>query len=490
MKKVIVIGAGLGGLSAAASLAHAGYDVKVFEKNSSPGGKASSFTKDGFRFDKGPSLMTMIFAIEDLFKNCGEKAEDWLKIKPLSDLCLYHYADGTKFTAYQNPEIFEKELIDKAGETPGALKNFLQYSKTIYDLSGDVFLKNSFQEINDLFNAGNFKTLLKIYKLDAFRTMHKAIKSFFKSPYSIQLFDRYATYNGSSPYKAPATLNSIAHVENSMGAYVFEHGIFDLPKAIEKLAKSKGAEILYNNEVTEIISSGKRLKGVQAKTGFHKADIVISNADAYYTYKNLINFPAKKPKIKDNEMSTSALVFYWGINRETNFKVHNIFFPEYYPQEFDNLFNKNSYPEDPTVYLYISSKYSKEDAPAGCENFFAMINAPSGTDKLSKEEIDTLKEKVTKKISSHAGFNIRDHIISESVLTPADIAEQTNSYKGSLYGLSSNNKYAAFLRQRNRSKKIPGLFFTGGSAHPGGGMPLVILSGMITAKLVKRHYHD
>ncbi len=508
MKKIVVIGAGLGGLSASIRLAKAGNDVTILEQNPKTGGKANEIRRDGFRFDTGPSLLTMPFVIEQLFEEAGLNAADHLEFIQPVVLCKYFYPSGNIINAWADLEKFKAELVEKFGEHPRKVDDYFKYSKTIYDLTAELFLFNSFREWSTFFNKKAAATLLNLPKIDSFRTMHQANASFFKNHEAVQLFDRYATYNGSNPFKAPATLNIIQYVEYGIGGYTLRGGIYALSKALTNVALNLGVKIETGVKVDEIvlesnkvigarcrekcIPNENRVAGVRADGRIIEADIVISNSDVTYTYRNLLNDSQVKPakKYYKTEPSSSALVFYWGVKGEyPQLETHNILFSKDYAVEFNEIFNQAKAPEDPTVYIYISSKINRDDAPTGHENWFVMINMPPARGE-GEVDVQTFKRNILNKIKAVLGVDISDKIVFEDILTPALIEDRTSSVYGSLYGISSNNKYAAFLRQDNCSAEYPGLYFCGGSAHPGGGIPLVILSGKITAGLIKKYEVD
>lgn len=487
-KNCAVIGAGLGGLSAAIRLAIKGYNVTVFEKNETPGGKASQIIIDDFRFDSGPSLLTMPFVLQDLFLAAGENIQDYLQLQTLNIICKYFYSDGTVFNAYSNQNEFMNEAVEKTKEKKENLDKFFSYSKKIYDLTAELFLFNPILDFKNFFNIKYFKTLLQLNKIDTMRSMHKAVSSFLTDDKLIQLFDRYATYNGSNPFMAPATLNLISHVENGLGAYISRTGIYSISESLYKLAVKLGVQFNFAKSVSRILVSNSRVNGIEVHSEKLSYDFIISNCDVNFTYKNLLSdHTSIYSKIYNAiEPSSSAVVFYWGI--QGNYKqleVHNILFSDNYKQEFDELFKLRKIPSDPTIYIYISSKFNPNDASLGHENWFVMINAPSDNTKTDLD-ISQLKQKIILKIKLQLNIDLTDKIVTENILTPTDIEAKTNSLKGSIYGISSNSKFAAFMRQPNRSLKYRGLYFVGGSAHPGGGIPLVLLSGMITSQLVSK----
>lgn len=498
-KKVIIIGSGLGSLSAALYLNRYGYDVHVYEKNEGPGGKAGEFKKEGFRFDTGPSLLTMEFVLRNVFTENGIKESEIPRLEPLAEVCRYFFPDGSKFQAFSDYEKFEKEVTSQWGEDPMKLRDYFKYVENIYELSKDLFLFNDFQEWDTLRKYADWRYLFKLNQLDFFRTMVQSVKGFFKNEKTHQFFSRYATYNGSNPFLAPATLNIISHVEHSFGAYLPEKGMHSVADALYRAALKRKVAFHFNEEVLEILTekenlfAGKKktkVNGIRTSKSSIYGDYVISNADVYSTYEYLLKDTKSAPakKYKKLEPSSSALIFFWGMDREfPDLDVHNIFFSKNYQMEFDTMFNQRSFADDLTVYIYISSKKVAGDAPAGKENWFVMVNAPSDDGAINWDHaIKKVRRNILKKISTSLKIPIEKNILFEKVYDPQEIEKRTSSKGGSLYGISSNSKRAAFLRQSNRSRLYRNLFFTGGSAHPGGGIPLVLLSGRITAKRIMK----
>jgi len=492
-KRIAVIGAGLGGLSAAARLAHNGFDVEVFEQNSYPGGKASQFIKDGFRFDKGPSLLTMPYVIESLFKDCNENLENYLHLQKLEPVCKYFYSDGTIINAYSDLTKFSDEIWFKTKESRDSLRKFFKYSKNIYDLTADIFLFNNPKSIKTIFNKKSLKTLFQIHKIDSFRTVHKAVSSFFKDKRIIQLFDRYTTYNGSNPFEAPATLNIIPYVEYNPGSFLPVGGIYKITEALFNLAKKKNVKFHFNCKVDEILIKDKKAVALKIGNEIKQYDAIISNADVNYTFKKLIkDFNSSESKRYSKfKPSFSGLVFYWAIDGKFDeLETHNIIFSQDYKTEFKQLTKEKIIPTDPTIYIYISSKVNQNDAPSGKENLFVMVNAPYNNGQNWQEEIMRARTTIITKLNSLLNTSIESKIIFEEILSPIDIESQTSSYLGSIYGISSDSRSAAFLRQSNKSKSVKNLYFCGGSAHPGGGIPLVILSGKIVSEIVLKDFSN
>ncbi|OKS88300.1 1-hydroxycarotenoid 3,4-desaturase CrtD [Mucilaginibacter polytrichastri] len=486
-KKALIIGAGIAGIATAIRLAVKGYDVEVFEANSYPGGKLTSIAQNGYRFDAGPSLFTMPQYVDELFKLAGKNPRDYFNYQRLDVVCRYFYEDGTKLTAYADEQKLADEITAKTGEPAKAMQQFADNSRSIYNITNHVFLERSLHRVATYLRWDTLKSIFSLLRIDAMRTMHKANQSFFKDKHMVQYFDRYATYNGSNPYQAPATLNVIPHLEQHYGAWFPEGGMQAITDSLVKLAEVTGVKFHYNSPVQEIVIEDKKIKGLKVKDTILAADIVVSNMDVWFTYHKLLsNYPELKPeKILQQERSSSALIFYWGIKKQfKQLDLHNIFFSADYEAEFGHIWQDKNISDDPTIYLNISSKCKPDDAPAGHENWFVMINVPNNTGQDWDLLITQARENIRKKLFRILGEDVKQLITSESILDPRSIEGKTSSYQGSLYGNSSNTQFAAFLRHANRSAKIKNLYFCGGSVHPGGGIPLALLSAKIVGDWV------
>ena len=485
-KKALIIGAGIAGIATAIRLAVKGYQVEVFEANNYPGGKIAEFEKDGFRFDAGPSLFTMPQYVDELFRLAGKDPSQFFKYQKLDSICKYFYADGNQLTAYANEQKFRGEVTKLSGEGD-ALEKYLKNSSRIYQITNSVFLEQSLHRLKTYFNWNTVRSILRLPQIDAFRTMHEANKDFFKDERLVQYADRYATYNGSDPYQAPATLNVIPHIEQHFGAYFPDKGMYSIVNSLVQLAESIGVKFHYNSPVEEIILKDKKAVGIKINEKTIDADIVVSNMDVWFTYHKLLkdHTQLSPKKILNQERSSSALIFYWGIKRQfPELDLHNIFFSDDYKAEFGYIWQKQDIYHDPTVYVNISSKLKPDDAQPGCENWFVMINVPSNKGQDWDELIKSAKENILHKLSRSLKTEIEPLITSESILDPRSIESGTSSYQGSIYGTSSNNRFAAFMRHANKSSKIKDLYFCGGSVHPGGGIPLCLLSAKITCSRI------
>lgn len=486
-KHVIVIGSGVAGMASAVRLASKGFTVEIFEAASKPGGKLNELYQEGFRFDRGPSLFTLPYLLDEVFLDCGRNPRNYYTYNILPVICRYFYEDGTVLDAYRAPVELASEIESKTGEKAFNVLRFLQKSKKIYELTSHVFLFQSFHQFSAFFSRDFLKALLQWYKLDPFISMHARNSKVFKDSRIVQLFDRYATYNGSDPYQAPATLNVIPHLEHNIGAFFPEGGMYSIIKALQKLADEFQIPVYTGKRVDEIVLSGKHVAGVRVGEKFFPADIVVSNADIVYTYGLVRNNPIPKRYLKAGR-STSALIFYWGIKgNHPEMDLHNVLFSSDYRKEFECLFQKKTIFDDPTVYIFISKRQVKSDAPEGGENWFVMINTPENIGQDWDLLISRARRNILNKIERITGKNVEPEIVTESLLDPRAIEKNTFSWRGSLYGTHSNSVFSAFLRHPNFSRKIKGLYFCGGSVHPGGGIPLCLSSAKLVSKMVCRN---
>ncbi|MBC7474756.1 MAG: phytoene desaturase [Candidatus Sericytochromatia bacterium] len=488
-KSVAVIGAGIGGLAIAIRLSLKGYQVTIFEKNSYAGGKLNQIEKDGFRFDTGPSLLTLPESVIELFELAKKDYRDYLEFTKLSSTCKYFYSDGTEINAYSEPEKFAEEIAEKTSDKKSDVLMFLDSNKRKYQLTSEIFIFNSLHKIKNYFKKEVINGIINIKDVDVFRTMNQANSTLFHDKKTIQIFNRYATYNGSNPYKAPATLNIISHLEHNEGAYIAKGGMYSIIKSLLDLCNQLSIKIEYNSNIEEIVTKNNKVIGLKIDNKIKEFNTVVNNMDVINTYKKLLPNYKVPNYLTNQEGSSSALIFYWSINRNfPKLDLHNILFSDNYKKEFDYIFTEKEIYKDPTVYIYISSKYNKSDAPDGMENWFVMINTPYNEDQDWDKLIDQSRKNIIKKINSFLKVDIEQNIISEEILDPRSIETKTSSYRGSLYGNSSNSKFSAFLRHPNFSNKIKGLFFCGGSVHPGGGIPLALASAKIVSQMFDKNH--
>lgn len=482
----VVIGSGVAGLASAIRLAVQGMRVTVFEKNDYPGGKLSHFEINGYHFDAGPSLFTQPENLEELFVLAKENIKDYFEYDPVDIACNYFYEDGTRLAAYTDAARFSAELAEKIGEESERVQQYLQQSARLYNEIGTIFLNHSLHKISSIFKAPLVKAVTAAKWKYLFRTLHDVNSTSFTDERTVQLFNRYATYNGSNPYKAPGMLSLIPHLEYNQGTYYPKGGMISITNALYQLAIKKGVYFEFNSPVQSIIQTEGKVKGIVVNSKNITADIVVSNMDVYGTYRFLLKDNAKAKHVLKQERSSSALVFYWGINKLFNeLGLHNIFFSKDYKAEFDHLFLDKKIYDDPTVYINITSKCEPGvQAPEGKENWFVMVNAPANAGQDWESYRQEYKASIIAKLNRLLQTDIEPLIEAEQILDPVLIEQRTASFMGSLYGTSSNSRMAAFMRHPNFTNKIKGLYFAGGSVHPGGGIPLCLKSAKIMSEMV------
>ncbi len=485
--KAIIIGSGIGGMATAIRLSVQGFDVVVYESNDYPGGKLSVFEKDGFRFDAGPSLFTQPQNIEELFLLANEPIEKYFNYESVDISCTYFFENGKIVTAHTDQVKYAKELVDKLGETATGLKKYLSAAEKLYNNIGVIFLNYSLHKSTTWLHRRIIKAFQTVRLSYITGTMHEHNSKRFISKEAVQIFNRFATYNGSNPYKAPGMLSLIPHLEQTQGTYYPKGGMISITEALHQLAIKKGVKFIFNSKVSSISHENNKVTGVVVNNDFIPANIVVSNADVYFTYKYLLNDNTHSQKLLGLERSSSALIFYWGINKKFNqLGLHNILFSNHYKEEFDHLFTKKTVIDDPTIYINITSKMEAAHAPDQQENWFVMINVPANYGQNWNEFAIEARKNIINKVNRLLNTDIESAIVSESMMDPVQIEQKTGSFMGSLYGTSSNNLFAAFLRPANFSTQFKGLYFCGGTVHPGGGIPLCLKSAYIASELIKK----
>lgn len=490
---VIVIGAGLGGLAISSLLASKGYSVTVFEKNATPGGKMQELWIKGYRFDTGPSLFTLPFILEKLFEKCGEKFSESIHLSELEPICRYFYPDGVIFDCFSDREKTRVQIRKFAETDADAYTGFLDHSKELYHRTSAAFLFNPLYDISD------FKGLkLSDFRgIDAFSTVSDKVDEFFQSPYLRKFFKRFTTYNGSSPYQAPATLNVIPHVELNRGGYYVQGGMYRIAESLYRLAENMGVVFRFNTPVKSIHTEKREVRSVTLADGRKvDADLVVANSDATDTILNLMEQESvskfRKKRQKAIEPSCSGFVTMLGAEKKwEQLKHHNIFFSDNYRKEFDQIFRDQTLPDDPTIYIANTSYTESSHAPRGCSNLFVMVNAPHVAEhqnwvELRKHYSSFLIEELERR-----GLDgLKNSITCSEVITPDTFLNRYGSNRGSIYGTSSNSLFSAFLRPGNKLRGYKNIYMVGGSTHPGGGIPLVIQSAFNASDLIERYHND
>ncbi|WP_043963787.1 phytoene desaturase family protein [Anoxybacillus thermarum] len=469
VKKVVIIGGGLGGLSAAVTLAQHGVDVQLFEKNSHFGGKLMPVQLGDYYFDFGPNTITMPFVFRHVIEQTGARTEDYITFRKLSVHTKNVYEDKTTFFLSSDRDYMKEQLavIDRVG----ALRydDFLREVERLYRLAKTHFFPRIFRSFFNYMSPSLAFALLNARPLE---TLHHFFQRYFTNEHVIQAYDRYATYIGSSPYMAPATFAMIAYLEMVDGVYYVDGGNARIAQTFAHLAQKAGAQLHLNRAVKRVVVKNGKVIGVELADGEKvEADVVIMNADLLQAYRELVD-PHDR-SYERAEPSISAFVMLVG-TKETwdDLAHHNVFFSPNYKQEFEHIL-AGRYSEHPTIYV-CAPPFTKEGS-----SLFVLVNAPPLT-KDGRMQVDeqAYKQLVYERLRSY-GLNVVPDV--ERVITPLHIAEQFGAYRGALYGIASNRRRDTFLRPSNACKRIAGLYFVGGTTHPGGGSPMVVISGQNVA---------
>jgi phytoene desaturase len=479
---ILILGAGIGGLSAAIHLAASGHKVTILEQNPAVGGKMSEITAEGFRFDTGPSVITMRGVFEDLFRAANRRIEDYLTLLPVEPLTRYFWPDGSRLDLSRDLPATAAQISALEPRDIEGYLDFLAEAARLHRITGPVFTYGPPPSLESLKHV----TLKDALSVDVVRSLQASIERRIRHPHLRQLLGRFATYVGASPYLAPATLGVITHVELTEGVWYPQGGIYAIARAYEKLARELGVEIRLNTSVKEICLHGKQVSSVLFENGdIFPASTLISNLDVTSTYGLIQSDRATRrlDTLKKRDVSCSGVILLLGVEGTyPDLAHHNIFFSSDYRREFEQIFSERVLPDDPTLYLCITSKTDADHAPDGCENWFVMANAPALDPASSPVDKAAVTERLLSRLAG-VGLDVRDKIRYQCLLTPLDIQLRTGAHRGALYGVSFNDRFAPFKRPHNRSE-FKGLYFVGGTTHPGGGVPLVTLSGKLVAGMV------
>ncbi len=494
MASIVIIGAGIGGMSAAARLAKAGHEVTIYENSDRSGGKCRTEWFGDYAFDTGPSLLTLPAVYRDLFLKTGKRIEHVLNIKPVDPAFNYHFSDGSSvlFPNLSNPNTYN-EIEKSYGLAAGnQWKELINRAERMWEVSREPFIES---ELNSIFSLLKRKNLLRdIKEIAPFTSLRKLSEKLKLDPHLQMIVDRYATYTGSDPRSAPAVLLTIAFVESTFGAWHIEGGVGQLSTALEQRCSDLGVNFKFNTLVSQILVNNNQATGIKTSDGKEfKADLVVANSDAEYIYNKLLanNVNAarsERRKLKFATKSLSGFSLLLGLDNSKGKAVpidhHNVYFPNNYDAEFDDVFTKQIPVQDPTIYI-CAPKDPHMTKGENKEAWFVLVNAPrhqvdGGWDW--REGGAEYGQKIIKKLDD-LGLNVSSRLDFMKYRTPADLENYAMAPGGSIYGSSSNSAVSAFLRTKNRSK-IKGLFCVGGSSHPGGGLPLVGISAEIVSNAI------
>lgn len=484
-KRVCVIGAGLGGLSAAIALAQEGYAVTIHEKNAKIGGKLNVLKERGYSFDLGPSILTLPHIFARLFERSGKKMGDYIPIRPLRPHWRNFFEDGTIVDLHPEPDRMAAEAR-KAGEDPDNVQRFLKYASNLYELVNAGYFEQGLDTVGDF---SRFYGLWKFPQFDLLRTMHGGVRRFLQTRYMQDIFDYFIKYVGSSAYHAPAFMNCLPTIQFRYDLWYVDGGLYNIALGLKSLLDHLGITVCLNSEVTEVRKEGGRAAGIVVAGGqFHPADIVVSNMEVIPAYERLLGEDRQFLRnLARFEPACSGLVLELGLDIQyPQLAHHNFFFSGNQQEHFHTVFRKRQLPPDPTIYLVAASKTDPTVAPPGCDCLKILPHIPPIDDQnpLTREAYLAFKERVMDKLERMGLQELRRHVVFEHCWTPLDIRQQYYSNKGSIYGVVADRFRNLAFKAPKQSTKYPNLFFVGGSVNPGGGMPMVVLCGLNVARKV------
>lgn len=492
MARVVVIGAGVGGMMSAARLAKYGHEVEIFESSHRAGGKCRTEWFGDYGFDLGPSLLTIPAVFRDFFIRTGKRFENEVSLTPVDPAFRYNFPNGKEiiFPNLSLPKTCQEIERVLGREAAYQWHHFMQRAEQMWDASRTAFVESELKPLLHILRTkGALRDLRIIKPLTSLRKLSRQLLTY---PELHSIVDRYATYSGSDPRKAPAVLSTISFIETTFGAWHLEGGVGTLSDALLRRCKDLGVRCNFNTTVTEIIVDKNRVAGIKIGERFVNADIVVANADASIVYQSLISpsvaVGKERKKLRRSTRSFSGFSLQLGLRGDgPELAHHNIYFPENYDNEFDDLFKHKRPVMDPTIYICAPGGMTKK---SNQHAWSVLINAPLH-DQKNGWDWSSGKENYAQKIINRLdelGLEVSSRIDFLRIQTPLDLHNQVHAPGGSIYGTSSNGARAAFLRARNRSP-IEGLYCVGGSAHPGGGLPLVGMSAEIVAEAVESRFN-
>jgi phytoene desaturase len=489
--KIVVIGAGMGGMTAAARLARGGHEVALYEASDHVGGKCRTEWIGRVAFDTGPSLLTLPAVYKDFFQRTGKPMGLVCPIEPVNPAFDYRFADGlrVKFANLSRKETLDAIENSFGGESAKQWDQIMRRAETMWDVSRGPFIESELKSPLSLLKRISFFRDLMI--IAPWKSLRKHADEILKDQHLRFIMDRYATYSGSDPRKAPAVLSTIAFVEESFGAWHVKGGLGNLALKVHQRAQDAGVTFHLNSPVSQIKTEKGKATGIVLASGeIIDADVVVANADASLVYNKLItgnNRLLKKVRknISKADVSVAGFCLLLGMRKDPNdgMNHHTVLFPKNYDAEFDSIFKDGKPVENPTIYI-CAPKDSAMSKDENLEGWFVLVNAPThgkfdwNDDAFNQKYASSIIDQIEKQ-----GIAIRSRLEVMDIRTPADLESQTLAPGGAIYGTSSNGPRAAFLRAKNRSP-INGLFLVGGSAHPGGGLPLVGISADLVTQAV------
>ena len=502
---VAVVGGGLGGLAAAATLAARGYKVTLFDRNPWLGGKAARYEDGGYRFDMGPTILTLPAVLKRIFAEAGKDLADYCEIVPLDPQwrCFFDPRSEGKngagggvldLTADQDAMKANLDEFTGAENTSKGYAAFLEYAKRLNGVSDRFFFYKNVGGIRDTLKLGgmfNLEVLSDLRALKMGKSVAKTVRSHIDDPRVAQMVDHYTQYVGSCPEQSPAVLCGIADMQTTGGVWYPIGGTRAVPEALVKLGEELGVDYRPGSHVEEITRENGKVTGLKTADGeSHRFDAVVSNSDTVRTHRELLDGPpAEKFLKKDREPACSGVVLYLGLKKKYDHLLHHNFVFSADPHaEFEQIYTKGEPADDPTAYVCAPAVTEPAVAPEGGEALYVLVHTPFLRDHHDWRAIfPAYRQKILEKLKSTAGMeDIEDRIEVEHHLTPQDIHDRYHVLNGAIYGLASHGTYLGAFKPANRSRDVAGLYFAGGSAHPGPGMPMVMMSGWTAADTLDR----
>ncbi len=488
MKKAIVIGAGFAGLSAATKLADAGYEVTIIEKNSMAGGRARVFEEKGFTFDMGPSWYWMPDVFERYFAEFGKKVEDYYELVRLDPSYKVIFSSKEDIDLPADAEDLNAlfESIEKGSSK--RLEDFLKESKYKYEVGIGEFVWKPSLSITEFFD---YRLLSKAISLDLFASFGKYIRKFFTNRRLLQLMEFPILFLGATPKNTPALYSLMNYAEIALGTWYPMGGMYEIVKAMVKLAEEKGVSIRLNEAVKHIVVENKIASKVITNNGTYDTDIVIGGADYQHIESQLLDKPHRNYSEnywKSRVMAPSSLLFYIGVNREIDKLIHhNLFFDEDFDVHTDEIYTHPQWPSKPLFYASAPSKTDASVAPEGAENLFILI--PIAPDLADGEEVrEKYYQIVMERLENYVGHAIREHVVYKRSFAVSDFKNDYNSFRGNAYGLANTLMQTAFLKPGIKNRKVKNLFYTGQLTVPGPGVPPSLISGLVVANQVIKEF--
>ena len=489
--KIVVIGAGMGGMTAAARLSRGGHEVNLYEASDQVGGKCRTEWIGKVAFDTGPSLLTLPAVYKDFFQRTGKPLGLVCPIEAVDPSFDYRFADGSslKFSNLSRNKTLESISETFGAESATQWDQIMKRAERMWDVSRGPFIESELKSPISLMKRLTFMRDMKI--IAPWKTLRVHADEILKDQRLRYIMDRYATYSGSDPRKAPAVLSTIAFVEESFGAWHVKGGLGQLAATVHQRALDVGVTFHLNSPVSSITTAGKKVTGVTLADGtVVQADAVVANADASLVYNKLVTghertLKKARKNIAQADVSVAGFCLLLGMRKEPDqvLNHHTILFPENYDAEFDAIFTHGKPVDKPTIYICAPQDpaMSKDET---LEGWFVLVNAPTHGqfDWNDKEFARNYANTIIDQIEAR-GISVRDRLESLTIRTPADLEAAVHAPGGAIYGTSSNGARAAFMRAKNRSP-INGLYLVGGSAHPGGGLPLVGISGDLVTEAI------